>query len=192
LIERLQFERMVRGGGVALAALVVCAGLAGCRHKTRPLALPQAASAPIELEPIPPPEPPPMIASLPPPQLGPLPTPPPERPARRRRAAPTPAKETAPTQVASAAEPAAVAIGALSTGGDASAQSQQQARDLIASIVKRISALPAKAADAEKRQIRQVKQFLDQAQQALGSGDAEGANNLATKAKLLMDDVEKQ
>jgi hypothetical protein len=37
-----------------------------------------------------------------------------------------------------------------------------------------------------------VRHFLDQAQQALNSGDADGAMNLATKAKLLMDDLEKK
>jgi uncharacterized phage infection (PIP) family protein YhgE len=95
-------------------------------------------------------------------------------------------------QVAGAPDPAAVAIGALSTGSDATPQGQQQVKDLIASIVKRIAALPAKTADDQKAQLRQVKQFLDQAQQALTSGDAEGAKNLATKAKLLMDDVEKK
>jgi hypothetical protein len=95
-------------------------------------------------------------------------------------------------QVASAPEPAALAIGTLSTGDDASPQSQQQAQDLIASILKRIAALPAKTADAQKKQIRQIKTFILQAQKALNSGDAEGAKNLATKAKLLMDDLEKK
>jgi hypothetical protein len=96
-----------------------------------------------------------------------------------------------PPQVASAAEPAA-AIGSLSSGGDSVGQSQQQAKDLIASILKRIAALPAKTADSKKGEVRQVKRFLDQAQQALNSGDADGAKNLATKAGLLMDDLEKK
>jgi hypothetical protein len=95
-------------------------------------------------------------------------------------------------QVASAPEPAALAIGSLSTGGDAAPQSQQQAHDLIASILKRIAALPAKTADAQKKQVRQIHNFIDQAQRALNSGDAEGAKNLATKANLLMDDLEKK
>ena len=64
-------------------------------------------------------------------------------------------------------------------------------RDLIASILKRIAALPAKT-DAQKKQIRQIRNFIDQAQKALNSGDAEGARNLATKAGLLMDDLEKK
>jgi hypothetical protein len=78
----------------------------------------------------------------------------------------------------------------LSAGGDSAAQSQQQARDLIASLVKRIAALSAKTISAEKRQVSQVQNFIRQAQRALDSGDADGAKNLATKAKLLMDDLE--
>ncbi len=186
-----------RTAAAALLSLAAAFGLSGCLfHKTKPLVLPQIAHAPIALEPVPLPEPPPMIATLPPPELGPLPETPAEPAPRRRRpssaqpAAPVPTP--APAQVAAAPEPAAVAIGALSTGSDATPQNQQQVRDLIASIVKRIAALPAKTVDDQRAQLRQVKQFLDQAQQALDSGDAEGAKNLATKAKLLMDDIEKK
>jgi hypothetical protein len=183
-------DRVLRRVGTAMLGLGVAMSAAGCRHKAKPLVLPVAARAPIELEPIPPADPLPMIASVPAPELGPLPPPP--SPPRRRRVPPAPATAPPPAQVASAAEPAAVAIGALSTGEDATTQSQQEVKDLMASIVKRIAALPAKTADAQKTQVRQVKQFLEQAQQALDSGDADGAKNLATKAKLLMDDVEKE
>ena len=63
---------------------------------------------------------------------------------------------------------------------------------MISSIQRRIAALSARTADSQKRGIRQVRHFLDQAQQALSTGDTEGANNLATKAGLLMDDLEKK
>ena len=63
---------------------------------------------------------------------------------------------------------------------------------MISSILKRIAALSTKTADAEKPQIRQIRHFLDQAQQALNTGDTEGAKNLATKARQLMDDLEKK
>jgi hypothetical protein len=183
-----QALRLLCGGRRGAVLLALAVGLAGCRHKTTPVAIPQGAQAPVELEPVPPPASQPVIAAVPPPQLAPMP-PAPAKPARRR---PAPVKETPPpVQVASAAEPAA-AIGALSSGGDSVGQSQQQAKDLIASILKRIAALPAKIADSQKGQVRQVKRFLDQAQQALGSGDADGAKNLATKAGLLMDDLEKK
>jgi hypothetical protein len=178
---------------VSAVALVLAAGLAGCHHKPAVFVIPQIAHAPIELETIPPPDSPLMIATLPVPDLEPpLPPAEPPKPAPRRR--PPPKEEPQPpVQVASAPEPAALAIiGTLSTGGDSAPQSQQQAQDLVASILKRIAALPANTANAQKKQIRQIKNFIDQAQKALNSGDAEGAKNLATKAKLLMDDLEKK
>ena len=171
--------------------LVLAVGLAGCHHKTVPFAIPSGAHAPVALDIIPPPELPVVIAVLPPPEL-PLSSSEPPLPAPRRRPAPREEPQP-PVQVASVSEPAALAaIGTLSTGGDAALQSQQQAQDLIASILKRIAALPSKTADAQKKQVRQIQNFIDQAQKALKSGDAEGARNLATKAKLLMDDLEKK
>jgi hypothetical protein len=162
--------------------------MTGCRHKTLRSALPIGVLAPVELEPTEPLDEDVMIAELPVPDLGPLPEPPaPPKPPVRHRPAP---KEENPPQVAAAGEP--LILGTLSTGDDEETQGQQPVRDLIASIVKRIAALPAKVADAQKRQVKQVKNFLDQAEKALNSGDAAGANNLATKARLLMDDLEKR
>jgi hypothetical protein len=119
----------------------------------------------------------------------------PPAPPRRRTPAPAPVQPPVqpPVQVAANAAPDAgtAAIGALSTGGDTTPQSQQDAKDLIGAITKRIAALSSRKANAQKEQVRQVRHFLEQAQQALNSGDAEGAKTLATKAKLLMDDVEK-
>jgi len=177
-----------------LVFLPVCvAGLTGCRHKTTPLMPPQVSLAPIDLETPPVPENPPMIEPQPETAvvIPPLPPPaPPKRPAPRK---PAPAPQTQPpVQVASAADPSALAIGALSSGGDSTPQSLQQTRDLIAAIKKRLAALSSKIASEQKAEISQVNRFLKQAQQALDSGDAEGAKNLATKAKLLMDDVEKK
>jgi hypothetical protein len=180
---------LARAGWRSALFLVFIAGLTGCRHKTLYVLPQQVAMAPIDLEPVPEPKSPPMISSVPEPQL---PPPSPAAPPRVTRRRPAQAKEPPPVQVASAPEPAALAIGALSSGGDSTPQSQQDAKDLIASIQKRIAALPSKTASQQKEQLRQVLYFLKQAQQALNTGDAEGAKNLATKAKLLMDDVEKK
>lgn len=178
-------------GRLPALALVLAAGLAGCRHKPAAFVIPRGAHAPVPLETIPPPELPPVIASLPPPELGPLPELLPPNLVPKKK--PAPKEDTQPpVQVASAPEPAALAIGSLSTGGDAAPQNQQQAQDLIVSILKRIAALPAKTVEAQRRQVRQIHYFIDQAQKALTSGDAEGAKNLATKASLLMDDLEKK
>jgi ribosomal protein S20 len=87
--------------------------------------------------------------------------------------------------------PEVTAIGALTAGGQASPQTKQEAADLIASIEKRLNAWPAQTTDDQKAQISKVRNFLRDAQAALKSGDAEGAKTLATKAKLLLDDLEK-
>jgi hypothetical protein len=181
----------MRAGRIPMLSLFLVGGLAGCHHKPALFPLPHGVLAPIELEDIPLPESLPEIAELPAPTLGPLPLPPPPKPAPRRR--PPPKEEPKPpVQVAAASEPANLAIGALSAGGDAVPQNQQEARDLIASILKRIAALPSNIASAQKQQLKQIHNFLNQAQKALNSGDAEGAKNLATKARVLMDDLEKK
>jgi hypothetical protein len=182
--------RLLRVGFAPTLCIVLVAGLSGCGHKSLRSALPHGVLAPVELETAPTPDA--EIAALPPPELGPMLLPPaPARPAPRKKPAPKEEPQP-PVQVASDSGPATLAIGALSTGGDGAPESQQQTRDLIASILKRISGLPAKIADGQKKQIRQVRNFLDQAQQALNTGDTAGANNLATKARLLMDDLEKR
>ena len=195
MIEQFHFayrlaDHLARARRLPILTLILIAGIAGCRHKPPTFVIPTGAHAPVPLEVPPASEPSPTIATVAEPELpplaAPLPAPPP-----RRRPNPTPKEEIQPSvQIAEA--PAALAIGTLSTGGDPTPQSQFQAQDTIASILKRIAALPAKSAESEKKQIRQVRHFLDQAQQALNSGDAQGAQNLATKARLLMDDLEKK
>ncbi len=85
----------------------------------------------------------------------------------------------------------AATIGALTAGGTANSQTRQDAANLIASNEKRLSALPSQKVEDQKAEINTVKNFERQAQNALDSGDAEGAMTLATKAKLLLDDLEK-
>jgi hypothetical protein len=189
LTERHHFALCLRASLAFTMSFLLVGGLAGCHRKSIRTAMPHGVLAPVELEAAPVPDV--EIATVPAPELAPpLPPPPPVRPTPRKRPA-APKEETPPPQVASAPEPATLAIGALSTG-DVAPESLQQARDLIASILKRIDALPTKTADSQKKQVSQVRHFLDQAQKALNSGDAEGAFNLATKAKLLMDDLEKK
>jgi predicted small lipoprotein YifL len=173
-------------------SLLLVAVMAGCGHKTTFVLPPQGSLAPVDLEVAPEPDDPPMIAEEPTPEVEPPSQPvEPPKPVVRRRPTPTPPKDAPPVQVASS-EPAALAIGSLSSGGESTPQSQQQAKDLIAGIMKRLNSLSSKIANQKKNEVRQVRHFLQQAQQALDSGDAEGAKNLATKASLLMDDVEKK
>jgi ribosomal protein S20 len=105
----------------------------------------------------------------------------------------TPAATTTTTTTTTTAEPSpeVTAIGALTAGGEENPQTKQEASDLIASIEKRLNALPTQTTDDQKAQISKVRNFWRDAQEALKSGDAEGAKTLATKAKLLLDDLEK-
>lgn len=173
-------------GGLALSL-----ALTGCRHKT--LWVPPASTtAPVDLVDIPTPDDLPNIATVSPPVFVPSPTIPPKKLPRKKAPVVKEPAATPPAQVASAAEPAELAIGSLTTGGESAPQTQQQARDLIGAIQKRITELPRSVASQQKSQLRQVNRFLKDAQQALDSGDADGAVTLATKARLIMDDVEKK
>jgi hypothetical protein len=119
------------------------------------------------------------------------------KPKRKKKQAPkvvAPPEPAPGTQIASTApvpSPEETAIGALTAGGETNPQTKQEAADLIASIEKRLNALPAQKADEQKAQVSKVRNFWKDAQEALKTGDAEGAKTLATKAKLLLDDLEK-
>jgi hypothetical protein len=184
--ERMERALLTAGRLTAVCALLLF-GLAGCAHKQVRVHIPVAYPVDLEamssteegdIEPVPEPE------------IAPLQWPEPPRPPVRRRP-PTPSEAEAPNQPGSEPAPE-LAIGPLTTGGDSSPQSQQQARDLIGSVDHRIASLPARVADQERGQIRRVRNFLEQAKQALNTGDAEGAINVANKAKQIMDEVERR
>jgi ribosomal protein S20 len=170
-------------------------GLAGCRHKPQLAPLPPVM-APVALEDIPEPDNLPMVEAAPE-NLPPVPVSTEAgKPKRKKKqppkvvAPPEPAPET---QIANAAGPPTpdAAVGALTAGGETNPQTKQEAEDLIASIDKRLNALPAQKVEEQKAQVSKVRNFWKDAQEALKSGDAEGAKTLATKAKLLLDDLEK-
>ena len=64
------------------------------------------------------------------------------------------------------------------------------ATDLIASNDKRLKQLSEKA-KAQQDQVSKIRNFQRQAQDALKSGDAEGAKTLASKALLLLNDLDR-
>ena len=187
-------RRLVR---TALSAGVLCGltfGLSGCRHRLQIAPLPPI-QAPVDLVEIPPPANPPMLEAEP---ENAMPTPiaaAAARPKRERKKAvakAAPAPTPPPTQaVVADPEPEAAAIGALTAGAEANPQTKQDAADLIVSIEKRLNSLSTQPTDEQKAQISKVRNFWRDAQAALKSGDAEGAMTLATKAKLLLDDLEK-
>jgi len=151
--------------------------------------------APVALEDIPEPDDLPMVEE-PPVKLPAVPVSTEAGKPKKRKKTPKvvapPEPPPAETQVASAAAPTPdAAVGALTAGGETNPQTKQEAEDLIASIDKRLNALPAQKAEEQKAQVSKVRNFWKDAQDALKSGDAEGAKTLATKAKLLLDDLEK-
>jgi ribosomal protein S20 len=155
-----------------------------------------AVLTPVALEDIPAPEDLPMV-EVQPAKLPPVPVVASEGKPKRERKKPAPkaAPPPEPVQMAAAVPPPSpedTAIGALTAGGEANPQTKQEAADLITGSEKRLNALPAQKAEEEKAQVSKVKNFLKDAQEALKTGDAEGAKTLATKAKLLLDDLEKR
>ncbi len=174
---------------VALLCAGLMLGASGCRHRVRVRPLPPVL-VPVALIEVPPPAQPPMLT---PSQVKLPPVPFASRMARlprERRRPPVKVEETAPAPVATPAAEAA-AIGSLTAGGESTPQTRQDAANLMASNERRLAALPAQKADAQRGEVNTVRNFEKQAQDALNSGDAEGALTLATKAKLLLDDLEK-
>jgi type IV secretory pathway VirB10-like protein len=175
-----------------LGIAALCFGANGCwLHRTK-------------VAPQPPPLPPTTVALVPapepatPPQIPTVPlaaTPLPTKPVQPRVKKPKkvePADSGAPVQMASAVTPAppdANLIGSLTAGGAAAPAEQVKAAEAITAVEKRLGGLPASTLEAQKDGVTRVRSFLRQAHEALNSGDADGALTLATKAKVLLDDL---
>jgi hypothetical protein len=174
---------------VPLLALVLCAATAGCRHRMPVLHVPVAEDMTLEDAHVS--DDATTIESMPLPEYGPLPTTPAVPPVQKRR--PPAAREDTQPAVAPAetAPPVDLGIGSLSTGADATPQVHVQTQEMISSIMRRIGRLPAHTVETQRSNVSRVRNFLAQAQQALNTGDVDGARNLAAKAGVLMDDVEK-
>ena len=169
---------------------VLCAGATGCRHKQKVVAVPAPPPETVPLEKGPSP---PLVATVPL-ETAPMPSvaPPKKVPKPRRKAVPPPVV-LPPVEVAIAEplpEPGAI-IGSLTAGGDATPEKKQRAGDLIADLEKRLAALSNEFSKKQRDGITRVRNFEREARKALDSGDAEGAVTLATKAKLLLDDIVK-
>jgi ribosomal protein S20 len=178
----------------ALGVGLLC-GLSGCRHKTQLAPLPVIQTQ-VDLLDIPEPDNLPLLEATP---VNTLPEPTAAAATKLKRERKKTAKIAPPAVPAVPSIPTAsiepspevTAIGALTAGGETNPQAKQEAADLIASIEKRLNAFTAQTTDDQKAQISKVRNFWRDAQAALKSGDAEGAKTLATKAKLLLDDLEK-
>jgi len=106
-------------------------------------------------------------------------------PPRRRQQASPPAEQTAAVTVPISD------LGELTTGGESDNDSlRREAQDLIRSQSRRLSGLPVAVVSSHKHQVDQVRLFLRQASESWSKQDIEGARVLATKAKVLLDEIQ--
>jgi hypothetical protein len=103
----------------------------------------------------------------------------------------TTAQATSPPQLQTAAASNS-AIGQLTTGDSASGErTKHETADLIGATEQGLSTIKRPLSNEEKATAGQIHNYLKQAQQALENGDADGAHLLATKAKVLLDELMK-
>jgi hypothetical protein len=181
---------------LATAAICVTLGLTSCKKPVQVTPL-KPVLTPVALDESPPRGKEPLI-EVPQVKMPPVPTAAAATRLPREHKRPVVAKTVPPETPAPGDQPAAqpapeaAAIGSLTTtGATTDPQAKQDAADLITSNEKRLGALSQQKLDDEKAQVNTARNFQKQAQEALSSGDAEGAKTLATKAKLLLDDIEK-
>ncbi len=130
--------------------------------------------------------------------------PPPAKPAENTQAATTsggtPAQpsstgtaQSAPAeQQAAAPSGAASPIGQLTIGDSALGEkTKKETADLINETEQGLNGIKRSLSTDEKSTAAQIRNYLKQAQQALDNGDTDGAHNLATRAKLLLDELTK-
>lgn len=165
--------------------------LTGCFHR-QPQPQPQPVAPELAQTPPPAPAPvtPPPVETPTPPPATPPPVetvPPPEEPAKQavhhKKRADKPSPETA----SNPETPAVNAIGQLSSGDPEAAR--KDVEDSIAATEYKLKQVTRPLSDQEQKTVAQIKEFLKQAKAALSSGDADGANTLALKAKVLLSEM---
>ena len=164
-------------------------------HKTHPVAQTQPLAPPIVDTP--PPTPAPIPADLPPPvvtvpnQATAAATTPqvetPEQPAKPKVHHRKPANKN--VEEASNGTAGVSAIGQLSPGDPT--DQQRRTNNLIISTERGLNEITRKLNDQEQKTAAQIREFLKQARAALASGDVDGANTLALKAKVLLGEISK-
>ena len=65
----------------------------------------------------------------------------------------------------------------------------KQTDSLIESTEKALNGINRKLNDQEQKTAAQIREFLKQAREAVTAGDMDGAHHLATKAKVLLDEL---
>jgi hypothetical protein len=158
----------------------------------------------------------PLASPLPPPSAQSVPLPPPPPPKKVKHKPKPPAAKpadstaqapaaggsqssTAGSQSAQAISPQAPGtvgtpspIGQLTTGDSAMGEkAKRETADLIGGTEQGLNGIKRSLSTEEKITATQIRTFLKQALQALDNGDTDGAHTLATKAKLLLDELTK-
>jgi hypothetical protein len=210
----------MRPGNLYSSVAILIVLCAGCSHKTSP-APQQAQAPPLqtgggtlpplsstqqqEKSTVPLASPLPQTSAqsfpLPPPtpkkvrhRTKPAPPPKPAETVQTATAPPEPPPQTPPASVqqASMAAPSASPIGQLTTGDTASGEkTKRETLDLIGSTQQGLLGIKRSLSDDEKTTLGQIRNYLKQAQQALETGDGDGAHLLATKAKALLEELAK-
>lgn len=131
-----------------------------------------------------------------PPQLPPVK--PPKVKKRSKKPSSTP-PTTPPAPVETAQTNAALPSGSNSpigvlTAGDSAAgeQTKHDTTNLIAQTEQGLAAIKRPLSHDQQKTEAEIRTFLKQAKAALDNGDTDGAHTLATKAKLLLDELTKQ
>jgi len=165
--------------------------LTGCFHRGhKNPAQPLAPAVSVEPTPQPQPEPAPVTPPPAPKAEEPKPQPEPEPESKPTEAHPKPPvhhKKPTPTKPADAnPHPGVSAIGMLSSGAS---DQRSQAYGTIYSTERSLNSLNRRLSDSEQRTAAQIREFLKQARAALSSGDTDGGNTLAMKAKVLLGEL---
>jgi hypothetical protein len=108
-------------------------------------------------------------------------------------AAPPPASAPPGTDQAATVEPSAVSpIGQLSSGEGASgSQKRHETSDLINNTEQGLNNIKRTLSPSEQETAAQIRAYLKQAKKALTVDDLDGASTLATKAKVLLEELTK-
>lgn len=181
----------------ARVAMLLLLALTACHDKNQVQNQPPLAP-PIEDTPPPPPSNAP--ANLPPPvitvpqqqqqpatQAQEAPPPPPPKPKHHPKT-PADSADQPNTQTAQNNGAPQVSAGGSFTPGEP-ADLRKQTSDSLAETEKGLNAITRRLNDQEQKTKDQILEFLKQAKSALGTGDVDGAHNLALKAKVLLGEL---
>ena len=190
------------GAAVIFVSLV---SISGCKHKTVAAPPPQAqapASPPSNMAHTP------TLPALPPPSTPNVvvatteePAPEPVHPHKVQRHKPAAAKPAAPTDTATTSQagekvasatptPDVSPIGQLSSSGESTgSQGRHDIEQLINNTENGLNGIKRSLSADEQLTSAQIKTFLTKAKQALVDNDLDGAQTLATKAKVLLDEL---